>query len=142
MATAKPAAKAAPKKTAPTKAAPAKAAPTKAAPKAAPKAAAKAPAELAAPAKVRNKELLALVSGRLPLVNAGTVARVFTEVIDVMKEQYAAGNVVDIKDFGKLCIKNRPARKGRNPATGQEIDIAASVAPKFTFAKAMKELVK
>lgn len=146
MATTKPAAKAAPKKTAPTKAAPAKAAPaaeakpTKAAPAKAVKAT-KTVAAPAAPAKVRMKELAEIVHEKMPLVNAAVVARIQEETITAIKAQYAAGNLVDIKDFGKLCIQNRPARTGRNPATGESIQIAASVKPKFTFAKAMKELV-
>ena len=145
MATAKPAAKAAPvKKSAPAKAA-ASAAPAKAPAKAAPKATAKkasASATPAAPAKVRLKELAALVHAELPLVNAATIAKVQEMTIEAMKSVYAKGDIVDIKDFGRLQIKHRLARTGRNPATGDSIQIAASVAPKFTFAKAMKELVK
>jgi DNA-binding protein HU-beta len=39
-------------------------------------------------------------------------------------------------------VVERKARKGRNPQTGEEIDIKASKAPKFTAGKALKEAVK
>lgn len=41
--------------------------------------------------------------------------------------------------FGKLIKKNRPARMGRNPATGEQIKIAAKTVVKFRVAKAAKD---
>lgn len=41
--------------------------------------------------------------------------------------------------FGTFQLKQRAARKGRNPQTGEELDIAASLAPTFTAAKSLKE---
>ena len=44
--------------------------------------------------------------------------------------------------FGSFKVVERKARKGRNPQTGEEIDIKASKAPKFTPGKSLKEAVK
>ena len=44
-----------------------------------------------------------------------------------------------IPGIGKLVVVNRKARKGRNPATGQEIDIPAKTVLKFRIAKAAKD---
>ncbi|MFT5122030.1 MAG: DNA-binding protein HU-beta [Kiritimatiellia bacterium] len=44
-----------------------------------------------------------------------------------------------IAGIGKLVVVNRKARKGRNPATGQEIDIPAKTVLKFRLAKAAKD---
>lgn len=46
-----------------------------------------------------------------------------------------------IPGIGKLVIVNRKARKGRNPATGEEIDIPAKRVLKFRIAKAAKDAV-
>lgn len=43
--------------------------------------------------------------------------------------------------IGKLSVAERAARKGRNPATGEEIDIPAKTVPHFSAAKALKDAV-
>ncbi len=52
------------------------------------------------------------------------------------------GGEVSITGFGKFEVAERAARQGVNPATGEKIEIAASKAPKFKAAKALKDLVK
>ena len=49
------------------------------------------------------------------------------------------GDSVSISGFGSFKVVNRKARKGRNPRTGEEIQIPASKAVKFTPSKALKE---
>jgi DNA-binding protein HU-beta len=44
-----------------------------------------------------------------------------------------------IAGFGKFSVSERAAREGRNPATGQTIQIAASTAAKFSAATALKK---
>jgi len=64
---------------------------------------------------------------------------------DVLKQAFAyintsvnAGNEVRINDFGTFKLKERAARKGRNPATGEEIEIAASKSITFKPVKHAK----
>ena len=52
------------------------------------------------------------------------------------------GTPVSLVGFGTFKVADRKARKGRNPQTGEEIDIAASKVPKFVAGKALKEAVK
>lgn len=52
-----------------------------------------------------------------------------------------AHNGFIIPGLGKLVLVDRPARKGRNPATGETIDIPARKAVKFRVAKAAKEAI-
>ncbi len=52
------------------------------------------------------------------------------------------GDKVSLIGFGTFKVAERKARKGRNPQTGEEIDIAASKVPKFVAGKALKEAVK
>ncbi|OGS90833.1 MAG: hypothetical protein A2Z95_06090 [Gallionellales bacterium GWA2_60_18] len=51
------------------------------------------------------------------------------------------GDEVTLPGLGKLSVKGSAARKGRNPSTGEEIDIAAKNVPKFSAAKALKDAV-
>ncbi|MBA3017278.1 MAG: HU family DNA-binding protein [Proteobacteria bacterium] len=54
----------------------------------------------------------------------------------------ANGDSVLLVGFGTFKVAERKARKGRNPQTGKEINIAASKVPKFVAGKALKEAVK
>ncbi len=51
------------------------------------------------------------------------------------------GDTVTLVGFGSFKVVERKARKGRNPQTGEEIDIKASNAPKFTPGQALKEAI-
>ena len=51
------------------------------------------------------------------------------------------GDTVTLVGFGSFKVVGRKARKGRNPQTGEEIDIKASKAPKFTPGKSLKVAV-
>lgn len=130
------------KKAAPTKAPPSKKAPAKTAPsKAAPAAAEPKATEERTPVKLGVLHLAARIHEKLPMVAASTVDRITQAVFDEMAAAYAAGDIVNIKDFGRLQIVHRPARTARNPATGETVDVPAKSVPKFTFAKKLKDLV-
>jgi len=63
---------------------------------------------------------------------------VFSSITKAMK----TGDTVTLIGFGTFKVVDRKARKGRNPQTGEEIDIKASKAPKFTPGKALNEAVR
>lgn len=58
--------------------------------------------------------------------------------IDAVADELAAGGEVALAGFGKFSVSHRAARQGRNPATGETINIAASKAAKFSAASALK----
>ena len=60
---------------------------------------------------------------------------VFEALTNAMKN----GDEAAIPGFGKFSVGRREARKGRNPRTGEEVDIAASNSPKFKAAKGLKD---
>ena len=62
---------------------------------------------------------------------------VFSSITGALKE----GDTVTLVGFGSFKVVERKARKGRNPQTGEEIEIKASKAPKFTPGQALKEAV-
>ena len=63
-------------------------------------------------------------------------------VISSITKAMKIGGTVTLVGFGTFKVVERKARKGRNPQTGEEIDIKASKAAKFTPGKALKEAVK
>ena len=63
------------------------------------------------------------------------------KVFEIIKETLEAGEKVKISGFGNFVVRGKNARKGRNPQTGEEIDIPASKAPKFRAGKQLKEAV-
>ena len=63
----------------------------------------------------------------------------FNAFVDVLKDGLSEDGDVQIKGFGSFVVKDRPARKGRNPRTGEEIQIAASKTIRFKPGKKLKE---
>ena len=62
-------------------------------------------------------------------------------VIDVITENLAKGEKIQLIGFGTFEAKSRPARTARNPRTGEAVKIAASKAPVFKAGKALKDAV-
>jgi len=58
----------------------------------------------------------------------------------LIEEQIKAGGEVPLKGLGKFKVQHRKARTGRNPLTGDEIQIPAKTVVKFTLAKSLKDL--
>ncbi|GGC99591.1 MULTISPECIES: HU family DNA-binding protein [Pontibacillus] len=63
-------------------------------------------------------------------------------VFDSITETLKDGDKVQLIGFGNFEVRERAARKGRNPQTGQEIEISASKVPAFKPGKALKDSVK
>lgn len=70
--------------------------------------------------------------------NAETVYVALTEII---RDELANGNDFQINGFGTFKVSERAARKGRNPKTGAEIQIAASKVVSFKPSSKLKEAV-
>ncbi|WP_353458365.1 HU family DNA-binding protein [Staphylococcus coagulans] len=63
-------------------------------------------------------------------------------VFESIQKTLAKGEKVQLIGFGNFEVRERAARKGRNPQTGKEIDIPASKVPSFKAGKALKDAVK
>ena len=59
-----------------------------------------------------------------------------------IQDTSAKGDKVQLIGFGNFEVRTRAARKGRNPQTGEEIEIAASKIPAFKPGKALKDAIK
>ncbi len=75
-------------------------------------------------------------------VTKAEASKVLAASIAVITKALKKGETVQIIGFGSYSVAKRAARKGRNPATGKEIKIAASRAPKFKAGKALRDAVK
>ncbi len=60
-------------------------------------------------------------------------------IMQSITETLARGDEVSLLGFGTFKVTERAARKGRNPKTGEEIQIAASKSPSFKAGKALKD---
>ena len=63
-------------------------------------------------------------------------------VTEVITEGLARGEKISLIGFGTFEVAERAARTGRNPQTGETMEIQASKAPKFKAGKALKDAVK
>jgi len=68
--------------------------------------------------------------------------RMVEGVFDTIVKTMARGEEVAITGFGTFRVQKRAARQGRNPKTGETIQIAAATKPKFRAGKVLKEAVK
>jgi DNA-binding protein HU-beta len=68
--------------------------------------------------------------------------KVVDAVLDAIVEALKNGEKVQLLGFGTFMIRERAARKGRNPQTGEEIDIPATKVPAFKPSKQLKEAVQ
>jgi DNA-binding protein HU-beta len=62
-------------------------------------------------------------------------------IFDAIKEALAAGDKVSLVGFGSFTVRERAAREGRNPRTGEPLKIAAKKVPVFKAGKALKDAV-
>ncbi len=90
---------------------------------------------------VKKNEFIQKLAERMnvPKKQAGEFLEIFTdEVVKVMK---TGDRKLNLSVFGIFKVADRPARTGRNPRTGESIQIKASKKAKFVPAKALKEAV-
>ncbi|MGH1441232.1 MAG: HU family DNA-binding protein [Cellvibrionaceae bacterium] len=77
-------------------------------------------------------------SADIPKAAAG---RALDAMIEAVEGALKKGDSVALVGFGTFSVKERAARTGRNPQTGQPIEIAAATIPSFKAGKALKDAV-
>jgi DNA-binding protein HU-beta len=92
--------------------------------------------------KDMNKtELIAKVAETTELTKKDATKAV-DAVLDAIAEALKAGEKVQLIGFGNFEVRERAARKGRNPQTGEEIQIASSKVPAFKPGKALRDVIR
>lgn len=89
---------------------------------------------------ITKDELAKLVAERAGL-ETGQAKSALEATIAEITAQLAAGNEVKFTGFGKFSTAARPAREGRNPRTGESMQIAAKTAAKFSPGAELKKAV-
>jgi len=89
---------------------------------------------------VTKKELISHIAEETG-VSKAVAEKLLTAVINGIQDALANREKVTFVGFGTFYVKERRARKGRNPKTKEPIDIPASVVPKFKAGKALREAV-
>ena len=89
---------------------------------------------------MNKNDLIAVVADSAGLTKADA-ARAVDSVFDSISDTLAKGTEVRLVGFGTFSVANRAASKGRNPRTGEPINIPASNQPKFKAGKALKGAV-
>jgi DNA-binding protein HU-beta len=90
---------------------------------------------------MNKTELVKVVSTQAELTQKDA-AKAVDALFDTISNTLAEGEKLQLIGFGTFEVRERSARKGRNPQTGEEIEIAASKVPAFKPGKELKEAVK
>ncbi|KKR58211.1 MAG: DNA-binding protein HU-beta [Candidatus Curtissbacteria bacterium GW2011_GWA1_40_47] len=88
-----------------------------------------------------KKELTEKLSKKVGLTKKAAFDSV-NSVFGLIKESLSKGDKVVITGFGTFEVRSRATRKGRNPQTGDTIQIAGHKLPGFTAGKTLKRLIK
>ena len=91
--------------------------------------------------KTNKTELVSVVSEKTEFSKKES-AQIVDALFASIEEALAKGEKVQLIGFGTFEVRERAARKGRNPQTGAEIEIPASKVPAFKPGKALKDAVK
>jgi DNA-binding protein HU-beta len=89
---------------------------------------------------VNKNDLVATVAESSELSKADS-SKAVDAVFDAIKRSLSTGTEVRLVGFGTFSVARRKASEGRNPRTGEKIQIPASNQPKFKAGKALKEAV-
>lgn len=90
---------------------------------------------------MNKTELIALMSEKAE-ISKKDAEKALTAFTNVIADALVDGDKVQLVGFGTFEVVERAARTGRNPKTGEAIEIAASKSPKFKASKALKDAVK
>ena len=89
-----------------------------------------------------NKEELARGVAERSGLDVGQAKAAVDATLVEIERQMAAGNEVRLTGFGKFSASQRAAREGRNPQTGESMQIAAKTVPKFSAGAELKKAVQ
>ncbi|QNN53330.1 HU family DNA-binding protein [Nocardioides mesophilus] len=89
---------------------------------------------------MNKRDLVEKIADKSSLSNADA-ERALSALVEAITESVANGDKVTVPDFGTFEKRERSARTGRNPQTGESIDIAATSVPGFKAGTAFKKRV-
>lgn len=86
-----------------------------------------------------KSELILRLAERNPRLYQREVERIVTTIFDVIAEALARGDRVELRGFGAFSVKRRDARVGRNPRTGEAVQVSEKYVPFFRTGKQLRD---
>ena len=88
-----------------------------------------------------KSELLARLAGRFPQLVAKDADCAVKVILDAMSDSLSQGDRIEIRGFGSFALNYRPPRIGRNPKSGERVEVAQKYVPHFKAGKELRERV-
>lgn len=90
---------------------------------------------------ITRSELIDALVDKQPHLGARDVELAVKAVLEKMGQSFEQGNRIEIRGFGSFSLHYRPARIGRNPKTGESVEVEDKFSPHFKPGKELKERV-
>lgn len=88
-----------------------------------------------------KRELIEKLADQIKDLSLKDAEIIVNTVFDTMTDALAAGDRIEIRGFGSFQVKDRRSREGRNPRTGEKVDVESKRVPFFKVGKELKERV-
>ena len=88
-----------------------------------------------------KSELIARLAARFPQLVAKDADFAVKVILDALTDALAAGDRIEIRGFGSFALNYRPPRLGRNPKSGDKVQVPAKYVPHFKPGKELRERV-
>ncbi|MDO9101382.1 MAG: integration host factor subunit beta [Candidatus Nitrotoga sp.] len=88
-----------------------------------------------------RSDLIAKLAERYPQLLAKDTDLAVKVILDAMAETLARGGRIEIRGFGSFALNYRPPRMGRNPKSGDKVQVPAKYVPHFKAGKELRERV-
>ena len=88
-----------------------------------------------------KSELIARLAERFPQLVAKDAELAVKVILDAMAEALARGDRIEIRGFGSFSLNHRPPRVGRNPRSGERVEVPEKWVPHFKAGKELRERV-
>jgi integration host factor subunit beta len=86
-----------------------------------------------------KSELIQRLAERNPHLLQRDAERIVSTILEEITAALARGDRVELRGFGAFSVKRRAARTGRNPRTGEAVDVSAKAVPYFKTGKELRE---
>jgi integration host factor subunit beta len=86
-----------------------------------------------------RSELIQKIADDNPHLVHRDVARIVNTIFDEITDALASGNRVELRGFGAFSVKKRDARVGRNPRTGESVEVEEKHVPFFKTGKLLRD---
>ena len=86
-----------------------------------------------------RSELIQIIADENPHLYQRDVERIVNTVFEEITEAMARGDRVELRGFGAFSVKKRDARTGRNPRTGETVDVEEKFVPFFKTGKLLRD---